>query len=174
MSDSLFRPHGLKPTRVLCPWDSSGKNTGVGCYFLLQGIFLTQGSNPRLRLGGGFFTSEPLTDLILSDHPLPQPQHFKGNFPRQPLGGQHCVVSQEPTFSLEVMDGEQIQPLTPMTHLPSNVLRPILLRNPVWKGHCLLEQGPEYKSKGWDIHVGRESPLADSKAEIPKAAISAA
>ena len=84
------------------------------------------------------------------------------------------MVSQEPTFSLEVMDGEQIQSLTPMTHLPSNVLRPILLRNPVWKGHCLLEQGPEYKSKGWDIHVGRESPLADSKAEIPKAAISAA
>ena len=28
-----------------CPWDSPGKNTGVGCHFLLQGIFLTQGSN---------------------------------------------------------------------------------------------------------------------------------
>ena len=34
--------------RLLCPWDSSGKNTGVGCHALLQGIFLTQGSNPRL------------------------------------------------------------------------------------------------------------------------------
>ena len=33
---------------VLCPWDSPGKNTGVGCHFLLQGIFLTQGSNPGL------------------------------------------------------------------------------------------------------------------------------
>ena len=32
-------------TRVLCPWNSPGKNTGVGCYALLQGIFLTQGSN---------------------------------------------------------------------------------------------------------------------------------
>ena len=31
-----------------CPWDSPGKNTGVGCCALLQGIFLTQGSNPRL------------------------------------------------------------------------------------------------------------------------------
>ena len=30
---------------LLYPWDFSGKNTGVGCYFLLQGIFLTQGSN---------------------------------------------------------------------------------------------------------------------------------
>ena len=35
-------------TRLLCPWDSPGKNIGEGCYFLLQGIFLTQGSNPRL------------------------------------------------------------------------------------------------------------------------------
>ena len=32
-------------TRLLCPWDFPGKNTGVGCHFLLQGIFLTQGSN---------------------------------------------------------------------------------------------------------------------------------
>ena len=30
-----------------CPWDSPGKDTGVGCHFLLQGIFLTQGSNPH-------------------------------------------------------------------------------------------------------------------------------
>ena len=38
------RPHGLEPARLLCPWDSPGKNTGVGCYALLQGIFPTQGS----------------------------------------------------------------------------------------------------------------------------------
>ena len=31
-----------------CPWDFSGKKTGVGCHFFLQGIFLTQGSNLRL------------------------------------------------------------------------------------------------------------------------------
>ena len=35
VSDSLW-PHGLQPTRPLCPWDSPGKNTGVGCYFLLH------------------------------------------------------------------------------------------------------------------------------------------
>ena len=29
--------HGLEPTRLLCPWDSPGKNTGVGCHALLQG-----------------------------------------------------------------------------------------------------------------------------------------
>ena len=45
VSDSL-RPCGLKPTRLLCPWDFPGKSTGVDCHFLLQGIFLTQGLNP--------------------------------------------------------------------------------------------------------------------------------
>ena len=42
--DSLWS-HGLYPTRLLCPWNFSGKSTGVGCHFLLQWIFLTQGSN---------------------------------------------------------------------------------------------------------------------------------
>ena len=35
-------------SRLLCPWDSPGKNTGVGCHFLLQGIFPAWGSNRRL------------------------------------------------------------------------------------------------------------------------------
>ena len=35
MSDSV-RPHRRQPTRLPCPWDSLGKNTGVGCHFLLQ------------------------------------------------------------------------------------------------------------------------------------------
>ena len=47
VSDSL-QPHGLQPTRLPCPWDSPGKNTAVGCHFLLQGIFLTQGSDLHL------------------------------------------------------------------------------------------------------------------------------
>ena len=47
MSDSL-RPHGLYIAQFLSPWDSPGKNTGVGCHALLQGIFPTQGSNPCL------------------------------------------------------------------------------------------------------------------------------
>ena len=49
MSDSLS-PHGLQPARLLCPWNSLGKNTRVGCHTLLQGIFSTQGSNPGLPL----------------------------------------------------------------------------------------------------------------------------
>ena len=47
VSNSL-RPHGPWPTRLLCPQDSPDRNTGVGCCALLQGIFLTQWSNPRL------------------------------------------------------------------------------------------------------------------------------
>ena len=40
--------HGPWPTRLLCPSDFPGKNTGVGCHALLQGIYLIQGSNPHL------------------------------------------------------------------------------------------------------------------------------
>ena len=35
VSDSV-RPHRRQPTRLPCPWDSPGRNTGVGCHFLLQ------------------------------------------------------------------------------------------------------------------------------------------
>ena len=41
-------PHGLWPARLLSLWDFPGRNTGVGCHFFLQGIFLIQGSNPHL------------------------------------------------------------------------------------------------------------------------------
>ena len=49
MSDPL-RLYGLWPTRLLRPWDFPGKSTGVGCHFLLQGIFPPQGLNPALQL----------------------------------------------------------------------------------------------------------------------------
>ena len=41
----------LRPARLLCPWNSPGKNTGDGCHSLLQEIFLTQGLNPHLLYG---------------------------------------------------------------------------------------------------------------------------
>ena len=47
LSNSL-QPHGLWPARLFYSWDFSGKNTGVGCHFLLLGIFPTQGLNPHL------------------------------------------------------------------------------------------------------------------------------
>jgi len=45
---TLCDPMDCKPTRLLCPWNSPGKNTGVGSLSLLQQIFPTQGSNPGL------------------------------------------------------------------------------------------------------------------------------
>ena len=43
MSDSV-RPHRQQPTRLRCPWDSPGKNTGVGCHFLLYCVEVKSGS----------------------------------------------------------------------------------------------------------------------------------
>ena len=44
----ILATHGLYPARLLCLWDFPGRDTGVGFHFLLQGIFLTQESNPGL------------------------------------------------------------------------------------------------------------------------------
>ena len=59
VSDSVT--YGLQPARLLCPWNSPGKNTGVDCHALLQGIFPIQGSNPcLLRLLHWKVSSSPL------------------------------------------------------------------------------------------------------------------
>ena len=71
MSDSL-QPHGLYPTGLLCPWNFSGKNTGGGCYFLLQGIFTTQRSNPGLLRCGQTLYHLSHQDTALTIH-LPSP-----------------------------------------------------------------------------------------------------
>ena len=48
MFNSL-QPHELQTARLLCPWDFPGKDTAVGCHFLLHGIFPTQGWNRCLQ-----------------------------------------------------------------------------------------------------------------------------
>ena len=58
VSNSLH-PCELYPTRLLCPRNSPGKNTGVGCHVLLQGIFPTQGLNPSLLRCRQTLPSEP-------------------------------------------------------------------------------------------------------------------
>ena len=66
--DSL-RLYGLKPGQLLCPWDSPGKNTGVGCCALLQEIFLTQGLNPcllcLLHYANMFFTTSTTWEALV-------------------------------------------------------------------------------------------------------------
>jgi len=56
MSDSV-RPHRRQPTRLPCPWDSPGKNTGVGCHFLLQKDLDRRPEN----------TGDEFLDIILGD-----------------------------------------------------------------------------------------------------------
>ena len=63
-SDSL-RPHGLYPTRLLRPWDSPGKNTGVGCHFLLQGI---KSRTPALQVDSLPFEPRGKSLLPLKGH----------------------------------------------------------------------------------------------------------
>ena len=62
VSDSLW-PCGLRATMLLCPCEFPGKNTGVGCQGLLQGVFPTQGSNshflPLLCLQAGSLPLAP-------------------------------------------------------------------------------------------------------------------
>ena len=74
VSDSL-RPHGLQPTRLLCPWDFPGKDIGVGCHFLLQGIFPTQGSKP-----GPLHCRQILYQLSYKGSPLFAIVRIKTNF----------------------------------------------------------------------------------------------
>ena len=72
VSNSL-RPYGPQPARLLYPWNAPGKNTdtGVGCQALLQGIFLTQESNPCL-LG---LLHQQAGSLVPPGKPLP-PTHI--------------------------------------------------------------------------------------------------
>ena len=60
------------PEEYLCPWDSPGKNTGVGCHALLQGIFPTQGSNPGL-----LHCRQILYHLSLQGSPSPLHTHLQ-------------------------------------------------------------------------------------------------
>ena len=61
MANSL-RCHGLQPARLLCPFDSPGKNTGVGCHCLLPGHLPDPGIEPTspALVGGSFSTELPL------------------------------------------------------------------------------------------------------------------
>ena len=56
VSDS-FPSHGLQSGRLLCPWEFPGKNTGVDCHFLLQGIVLIKIEPTTPTMAVGFFTT---------------------------------------------------------------------------------------------------------------------
>ena len=58
-------PHGLCPTRLLCSWNSPGKNTGVRCHFLLQGIFPAQGLKITLGTVYNTYNTQSMCKLTL-------------------------------------------------------------------------------------------------------------
>ena len=61
----LFATHGLKPARLLCPWDSPGKNTGVGCHALLQGIFPPRDQTQVSCIVGRFFADWATREALM-------------------------------------------------------------------------------------------------------------
>ena len=54
-----LRPHGLYPTRLLSPWNSSGKNTGVGSHIFSRGSFQPRDQTQVSCIAGRFLPSEP-------------------------------------------------------------------------------------------------------------------
>ena len=82
MSDSV-RPQRWQPTRLPCPWDSLGKNTGVGCHFLLQCMKVKSESE---------VTQSCPTPSDPMDCSLPG-SSFHGIFPGKSTGvGCHCLL----------------------------------------------------------------------------------
>ena len=92
MSDSV-QPHRRQPTRFRHPWDSPGKNTGVGCHFLLQCMKL-KGERSRSVV------SDSLRPHGLQPTRLLHPWDFPGK--STGVGG-HCLLQNEMTKTLQNM-----------------------------------------------------------------------
>ena len=67
LCQTLLRPHALESTRLFCLWDFSGRNTEVGCHFLLQEIFPTREQTWVSCLADGVFTTKSLGKSTNSD-----------------------------------------------------------------------------------------------------------
>ena len=74
------RAHGLEPTRFLCPWNSAGKNTGVGCRFLLWGNLLDPGikhASPALQVDSLLLSHQRSPILRVTTRKNLRPNHSK-------------------------------------------------------------------------------------------------
>ena len=115
-------PYGLQPARLLHPRDSPGKNTGVGCHFLLQGIFLTQGLSPGL-LAGRFFTVRATKVMIIS----------------------HLSSAQNPTLSPYFTQSENNLSLWPSRNSSSPILPFIWYIHPCKHSNCVFNMLPSLR-----------------------------
>ena len=108
MPDSL-RPDGLQLTRLLCPWDFPDNDTGVGCHFLLHGIFPTQGSNP-----GVLHCRQILYQLSYKGNPKKPPTFIYTAVQRTLLSVFSKTIVQSHQFcSAQPLDCKEIKPVDP-------------------------------------------------------------
>ena len=101
MLDSLGTD-GLQPTRLLCPWDSLGKNTGVGCHALLQGIFPIQRSNLHL-LYLLHWQEDSLQPVPSGNSPLIIKEMQMKTTMRCHLTGENAIIK-----TLQIMNGGEV------------------------------------------------------------------
>ena len=105
MSDSV-RPHRQQPTRLCRPWDSPGKNTGVGCHFLLQCMKVksesevTQSCPTLATPWTAAYQASPSMGFSRQEYwsgvPLPSPGHSKHPLPttrEDSMYGHHQMVN---------------------------------------------------------------------------------
>ena len=113
---TLLPPHGLQPTRLLCPWNLSGKNTSEGCIFFLRG---SSQLRDQTRIYCNAANSLPLSYLPCCSVIQPCP-------PLQPLGLQHTRLprtSPSPSF-LKLMFIESVMPSNHLIPCRSLLLLP--------------------------------------------------
>ena len=132
-------PTRCKPTKLLCPWGCPSRNTGVGSHSLLQGIFPTQGSNPRLlwllrwqvdsspvsHQGSPHSSSQQFLSFFSSLAVLRRPRRLSCRLPV----GWHCLLSPG--------DGPRV-----LSHCPiSGPQHRVTLSPGDAVPHCLAEMG---------------------------------
>ena len=142
IESNSFQPHGLQPARLLCSWNSPGKNTRVGCHALLQGIFPTQGSNLHL-----FCSLHWQTDSIPLSHQrspinywVDQKDHLC--FSTTPLVEQHCIKTTWKVISTlpQAHDGSELLWALPPTLLvlPASQYSVALCKNIYFHVICIF------------------------------------
>ena len=116
-----FEIYGPQPSRLLCPWDSPSKNTGVGCCALLQGIKPMSLRSPALA--SGFFTSSGL-----------------GSPPKKVLFCQNLGLNKGPLdLQSNTLSTELFQPqdkLVKVCKMFPWILWAILANYQIWGGSC--------------------------------------